>query len=273
MSEIYEALIKLQAAGGEGVLATVVDKQGHGPAALQSKMLIHSNGRTLGTVGGGALERLVINKVKEILKERRGRLEKYLLDKDNKILDGTPTGMICGGQVTIFYEYVSSGLPLYIFGAGHIGSALAYHLKRLNYRLAVVDDRPELLKKIAEDEEIRTFLLDHFFEEETMPADSFVVIASYSHDLDYDILKKIYELEYRPMYIGLIASRRKRDQMLERLSRELGKNLPLDRLYCPCGLDIGGSTPAEIAISVISEIQAVHFGKSGQKHLKEAKTK
>jgi xanthine dehydrogenase accessory factor len=267
--EIYEEILKLKEAGGDGVLATVVDKQGHCPAAIQAKMLVFADGRTLGTVGGGALEMKARQKAGEVLKRGQGFLEKYFLGEDEQPIDAQPTGMICGGWVTIFYEYIGAGEPLYMFGAGHIGRALAYHLKGLNFRLTVIDDRGELLKEMAAEGHVLTFLYDQFFKEEQIPAGGFVVIATYSHDMDYEVLKRIYELQGLPRYIGLIASRRKRDQMLTRLKDDLGGEVDLDRLYCPCGLDTGGRSPDEIAISMIAEIQALRYGKKGHKHLKE----
>lgn len=270
MIDIYEEILKLKKGGGEAVLATVVDKQGHCPAAIQAKMLVFADGRALGTVGGGALEMKARQKAAEVLKRGQGLLEKYFLGEDNQPIDAQPTGMICGGQVTIFYEYIGAGEPLYMFGAGHIGRALVYHLKRLNFRLTVIDDRAELLKEMAAGGHVRTFLLDQFFKEEKIPAGGFAVIATYSHDTDYEVLKKIYELQGLPRYIGLIASRKKRDQMISRLREELGKGVDLTGLYCPCGLDIGGRSPDEIAISVIAEIQALRYDRKGHRHLKES---
>jgi xanthine dehydrogenase accessory factor len=66
----------------------------------------------------------------------------------------------------------------------------------------------------------------------------------------------------------LIASRRKAPVMTARLKEELGKEIDLSALYSPVGLDIGGASPDEIAISIISELQAVRNNKTGHKHMR-----
>jgi xanthine dehydrogenase accessory factor len=66
----------------------------------------------------------------------------------------------------------------------------------------------------------------------------------------------------------LIASRKKAPAIIERLKEELGSEVNLDNLYSPVGLMIGGATPDEIAISIIAELQAVRYGKEGNKHMR-----
>ncbi|MCU0286600.1 MAG: XdhC family protein [Acidobacteria bacterium] len=269
MAGIYEEILQLKQKGKEGVLVTVIAKEGHAPAGIGTKMLVLSDGRREGTVGGGALEYAAVKKAAHCMKEKNSCLNKYCLNTDNDIINEEQTGMICGGSATLFYEYIGSGTRLYIFGAGHIGKALIYHLKNLNYYVTLIDNREGMADAIEGANRSITANYETVLKDEDIPTESYFIIASHSHNLDYIILKRIYEANWNPKYIGLMASRNKGELMIQQLCKELEVNINLDILYTPVGLDIGGANPDEIAISIISELQAVRCNKNGHKHLKD----
>jgi xanthine dehydrogenase accessory factor len=266
---VYEEILKIKKDGEVGVLVTVVEKDGHGPAIVGTKMLVRPGGKRKGTVGGGALEYAALKKAAQILEDKKNCLKKYLLSPDNDIIDGEQTGMLCGGSITLFYEYIGSGARLYIFGAGHIGKALVYHLKSLNFYITLIDNRDGMVETIDHAQRRMTVNYKTALEGEEVPANSFFIIATHSHALDYVILKRIYEANWSPKYIGLIASKRKSPLIIQQLLEELEKDINLDILYTPIGLDIGGQSPDEIAISIISELQAIRYDKGGHKHMKK----
>lgn len=268
--QIYEELIKVKKSGEEAILITVVEKNGHGPASPGSKMLIRKEGNPIGTVGGGALEHAALTYARELLDSKQNNLVKYTLGSDNEILsdDAVKTGMICGGTITLFFEYIGPGEKLYIFGAGHIGKALAYHLRNLGYYITIIDNREGLVNSVENVQNRITVDYENVFKDEKLQSGGFFIIASHSHPLDYIILNRIYQLNCSPRYIGLIASRRKAPLMIDQLKNDLGNGIDLDILYTPIGLDIGGATPDEIAISIISELQAVRYHKTDHLHLK-----
>ncbi|HLP62797.1 MAG TPA: XdhC family protein [Candidatus Deferrimicrobium sp.] len=268
MADIYEEILQLKQKGKEGVLVTVVAKEGHGPAGMSAKMLVLADGRREGTVGGGALEYAAVKKAAQCLREKSSYLNKYALSPDNDIINGEQTGMICGGSVTLFYEYIGSGARLYIFGAGHIGKALLYHLKNLNYYTTLIDSREGMVETVEGAQCSMTVNYETALKDEEIPAESFFIIAAHSHTQDYVILKRIYEARWNPKYIGLMASANKGELMIQQLTKELGPGVDLNILYTPVGLDIGGGNPDEIAISIISELQAVRCNKNGHKHLR-----
>ncbi|MCP4151426.1 MAG: XdhC family protein [bacterium] len=268
MPEIYEDILNLKKKGAEGVVITVVGKEGHGPAGIGTKMLVRADGTKSGTVGGGALEYAAIKKAGQVMKSKESRLKKYILSTDNDIIDAEKTGMLCGGNITLFFEYVGSGVWLYIFGAGHIGKSLAFYLKDLNYYITMIDSREGMVNTIEGVHRPMTAKYETALENAEVPQDSFFIIATHSHAMDYTILKRIYQSHWRPKYIGLIASRKKSVEMIDRLHEELGQDINLNQLYSPMGLNIGGQLPNEIAISIISELQAVRYNKEGHKHMR-----
>jgi len=265
--DVLREVIKLREEGKEGVLITVVEKIGSGPSRVGDKMLVKPDGSKTGTVGGGTLEQIAVKRALSLLKERKNLLEKYDLSGEGD-KNAVKSGMLCGGNVTLFYEYIGTGPRVYIFGAGHVGKALVYHLRKLDYFITVLDSRKEILDELEGAHEKILTGYEKAFEDREIPEGSFFIITTHSHVTDYTVLKKIYEAHVKPSYIGLVASPNKARTLIERLRKELGKGLNLNILYTPVGLDIGGETPHEIAISIISEMQAVRYGKSGHRHLK-----
>ncbi len=272
MKDIYEEIVKLETGGGTGVLVTVVEKEGHGPAVAGTKMLVLPDGRRLGTVGGGTLEYTSLKWVEGMFKGEKGGLKKYLLSPDNEVLEDEKiekTGMICGGSTTLYYEVIGAAVRVFVFGAGHVGKALVNHLKHLDYFITVLDNREGLADSIdGAQQKIPVESYDKALDNSDIPPGSFFVITTHSHALDYVVLKRIYQAGWDPKYIGLSASRKKAPKMIERLCGEIGKNIDLSILYSPMGLHIGGTLPEEIAISVIAELQAIRYGQEGHRHMR-----
>jgi xanthine dehydrogenase accessory factor len=268
VDRIYEAILDLRRAGQAAMLVTVADKQGSAPALPGTKMLVYADGQTLGTVGGGALERLANTKALELLGQRQSLLVHYTLTEQGQLTDSEPTGMVCGGRAALLYEYLGHGMRVCIFGAGHVGKTLVDCLKRLPCYTIVVDPRPELIAQVEGANRLVTCEYAAAFQNEPVPTGAFYVIATPGHEMDYEVLKRTLSADWAPRYVGLVASKRKATVFMQRLREELGNNLDLCALYTPVGLDLGGSTPEEIAISITAEIMALQYDKLGHKHLR-----
>lgn len=265
--EIYREILKMADRGRAGVLITVIEKKGQGPAVVGKKLLLSDDGMTKGTIGGGELEYEAILKAREVLEQGNHCTQLYDLSGEERAGNHRTLDMLCGGMVTLFFEYIPIAPSVYILGIGHVGKHLLYHMENLDYRVTLMDDRPETVEGVSE--ECRVIIGD-FYEivrGETIPKETYVVIAGYSHEVDYEILKAVYEAGWRPRYIGLLASSTKSKVIVSKLRDELGSSIDIDRIYSPVGLDIGGRSPEEIAISILSEIQAIRYGKIGNRHL------
>ena len=264
---VYEALSRCYESGHAGILVTVVHKEGSGPAAVGAKMFIRPGLPQIGTVGGGALENLAIKECLVTLENGRSSLKNYSLNDDQAFEGHLPTGMLCGGKVTLFYEYLAPGQRVYIFGGGHIGRAVVHHLSTGAWYISVIDQRPEITGNFSLDCRLHSIPPLEFIKESPLPSSSSFVIATHSHQLDFQIALALFKADIQPRYIGLIASRRKAGIFLKELAAELPENTDFSVLYTPIGLDIGGNTPAEIALSIVSQIQAVRHGRPGS-HLR-----
>ena len=263
---IYETILELQKEGRESVLITVVNKEGHGPQVPGAKLLVCIDGKKVGTIGGGALENVAINEAALIFKNKKNVIKSYNLGEDNKIVNSIETGMICGGSISLFYEYIGSKENVIVFGAGHVGKALAHYLKPLGFNATLYDCRKDILNELNG---TNKQLIDNYnnIAFDKMPIDdSYIVITTHSHELDYTILKGIYQSKSKPKYVGMISSKKKSEKMLERLSSEIKENIDLSNLYTPIGLKIGGTTPAEIALSIAAELQVIKYAQDGNKH-------
>lgn len=269
MTNIFAEVVRMQKDRQAGVLVSVINKLDSGPAVVGDKLLVKADGKCTGTIGGGELEYIAIEESRELMKSQRHFLQSYNLSGNAEIEITEELNMICGGTITLFYEYLPVCPLVYICGAGHIGISLHYHLTDLNYRAILIDERPRLDRDLVDTNYLVTDDWVSTIKRETSLDDSYVVICTPSHDTDFAVLKAIYGTGCNPYYVGLVASPAKAQAMVTRLREELGLIPDLTSLYSPAGLDIGGKNPGEIAISIISEIQSVRFQKNNSPHMTE----
>ncbi len=100
--------------------------------------------------------------------------------------------------------------------------------------------------------------------------DSFVIVCTPSHKHDYNVINKVIEKKIKLQYIGMLCSPEKLNDYLGKTYDTFGKDVDLSNFYSPIGLDLGGGSPEEIAISISSEILAVSHSKEGHLHMREA---
>ena len=265
---IYDKIAEYKKQNISLILVTVVKKEGSGPVEVGKKLIYTDTNLLYGTVGGGALEFYAIEKCKELLKVRKNLLENYLLD-EGKVIEETKTlDMVCGGKVSLFYEYIGPKETIYLFGAGHCSQALAYILKTMNFHLSVIDDRKEVIEAFKNADIAYNMPFVKFIEEVGIKPNSFIVVSTPSHKYDYHVINKIIELEIKPKYMGMLCSPEKLKTYLDSTYEKYGKKIDLSFFYSPIGLDLGGNTPEEIAISIASEILAVAHNKKNHAHMR-----
>src|SRR4026207_582219 len=101
-------------------------------------MLVHADGKFIGTVGGGELESRVIKAALESLNDAKPRTLSYTMADPSR---GDPG--VCGGTVEVFVEPILPPAMIVVIGGGHVGKAVVHLAKWLGYRVAVSDDRAE----------------------------------------------------------------------------------------------------------------------------------
>jgi xanthine dehydrogenase accessory factor len=258
--DVTEALLAMLRAGRDGALATVIAARGSTPQVPGARLLLEADGTTIGTVGGGAIERLVIEALTDV--KARGEPRVLACDLAKEL------GMCCGGSMEIFLEPVLAAQRLILFGAGHVAQPTAALARSVGFEVVVIDEREELntaerfpgCRREPLDVETALRMLQ--------PGDrDWLVIVTHDHRLDEQALR--LALLGRARYIGLVGSRRKVYRLLERITAREGK-LDLGRLYAPVGLGLGAVSPAEIAVSVVAELIALRHRVDVGSHLRVA---
>ena len=239
------------------IKAKIINSEGSVPRCTGDYMLI-SIEDIFGTIGGGQLEYIVINKSIELLKNKIKKQEILSIPL------GPGIGQCCGGYVQVkltFHingkesiENLKKNADLFIFGAGHIGQALSSKSLDLNFNVHLIDSRKNLLL-MNEHEDI-----DYIYANQpwklikNLSPNSYYIILTHSHDYDFKIINEI--LNYNSFnFIGLIGSKTKKNRFSNRLKNNGHSQELIDSIECPVGLNINHTKePSEIAISIIAKL-------------------
>ncbi len=253
------------AASPEAIVAELTAVRGSSPREAGAFMLIAVDA-VVGTIGGGALEYMVIDRARQVL--RRGGNEDTL-----DIPLGPEIGQCCGGRVDVTLRRVTPALAadllqrlcdelaarphVYLFGSGHVGRALAQALLPLPVAVHVVDTRPDELAALPQGIAAHAVAMPEAVVR-AAPAGSSYVILTHDHALDFLIAAEALQRADAP-YVGMVGSRTKRGRFV---SWYRGEGLPdaaLHRLVLPIGGaafpdGLGDKRPAVIAALAAAEI-------------------
>lgn len=265
---MYEQIAQLTKKGIPMVIVSVIDKYGEGPVEIGKKMVVTNKNTAFGTVGGGALEYSAREYCKVILSNKKSTSKTYLLN-EGKIMEGAETlPMECGGKVTLFFEYNGPNEHIYIFGAGHVGQATSNILQTMNYHITVIDEREEVINQFTGGDEVILSSFTDYIEKNSLEENSFVIVCTPSHKHDYNVINKVIEKKIKLRYIGMLCSPQKLMDYIDKTYTQFGRNINLTNFYSPIGLNLGGGSPEEIAISITAEILAVSNGKENHNHMR-----
>ncbi len=198
-----------------------------------------------------------------------GTLGDSQLDRDSVSLaraalgDGRPGIYPLSPNVDVFVDVFPVRRLLLLIGAVHVAQAIVRLAEPLGFRIVVVDARESLATRdrFPTVDGLIVAWPDEALEEIAVNEASSIVILT--HDPKFDEPAILGALKTDAGYIGAIGSRKtnheRRDRMLEAGATEE----QLERVHAPIGLDIGGSSPEEMAISILAEIISVRYGRSG----------
>jgi len=228
-----EEAARLHREGREFVLATVVAREAPQSARSGAKALVLPDGRLVGWVGGGCVRPTVIRESLAALRDGEPRL---LRINPGAEPDPRPEvrvfAMTCQGEgaVDIYLEPVLPPPELLVYGRTPVAEALAELARPLGFEVR----RGEPGAPPAGD-----------------GSRSFVVVATMGEG-DEEALEAALAGDAR--YLGLVASRKKGAALFAYLRGRGILEPSLARVKCPAGLDLGGVTPAEVALSILAEI-------------------
>jgi len=258
-----DAVARLRAAREPGVLVTVAAVRGHAPRAAGAKLVVGAH-RTWGSIGGGNLEAVAIDRARQMLTDQATSPEMM----ESALSDKVPYQrgvQCCGGTVTVLFEPLPVMPAVAIFGVGHVGLELARILARQDIDLHLIDTRPEQLADdrlaVLSDAVARVRVHRPVVLPETvlgdLPADAHVLIMTHDHAEDLALCDAVLRGGSFGS-VGLIGSAGKWARFRSKLTRELGHDAEaIARIKTPIGLPgIDGKEPATIAVSVAADLLA-----------------
>lgn len=170
------------------------------------------------------------------------------------------------GTYTLFFDQLTNNFEAVVFGGGHISQPLVEILGLLDFKVTVIDDRPQFANAQRFPKAKQVCCADFAAAAASgtiqINRHTAVIIITRGHQHDLDCLRAMLNTEAG--YLGMIGSRRRILGVFELLR---GEGVPEDRLAqvkAPIGLDIGAQTPAEIAVSIAGEIVAAFRGGAGR---------
>ncbi|ARM13423.1 MULTISPECIES: xanthine dehydrogenase accessory protein XdhC [Rhizobium] len=245
----------------DSILVDITGTQGSTPREAGAFMLV-SQTALWGTIGGGQFEFMAIANAREMLAGTGG-----VATMDIPL--GPEIGQCCGGRTQLRFRHLTPTLKdelearlageierlpeVYLFGAGHVGRALATALAPLPLSVTVVETRYEELANLPAPTKTRLVPMPEALVKD-IPAGGAAVILTHDHALDFLIARKALAREDLA-YIGMIGSATKRATLASWLSREGGERGSMERLTLP----IGGSTVRDKRPEVIAAMTAAEI--------------
>ncbi len=253
MNNWIELLLDFKSKKEHVALVTVTKILGSAPCKITSKMIVTKDKNIFGTIGGGKLEFQVIDEAINAINEHKIKEFSYTL--------GPEFEQCCGGKVELIIEPMNQTPELYICGAGHIGIELCNILEDTPFNIHLLDIREnwESTFKINKSINFSNIEFDLYKQHINWGPNCYIVIMTHDHKLDFEITA--LSLHSETTYIGLIGSKTKKNKFNNLLKNELNFEAGISPVHCPIGLDLGGNTPKEIAISVAAELLKDYYAK------------
>lgn len=238
----YSELAGLLRENKPAAMATLVSGDNAG-----TKILLSADGYIEGSIDPG-VDDAVITDMRTLLVAAKNELKSYEV----------------GGQsFEIFIETFPPPQRLIIIGGVHVAIPLHKIAKLLGYHITVIDARGTLATqdRFPQADEILVEWPDEAMAHLGLDSGTSVVVLA--HDPKFDYPSLFAAVQSKARYVGAIGSKTTNDNRKEALKEMGATEEQIGRIHAPVGLDIGGKSPAEIALAVMSEIVAERYGRGG----------
>lgn len=250
-AKVLEVASRRANAGRTGAMATVLERHGSAPSTPGQKLYVCDDGTSVGTVGGGAVEREVLSALAAFLCDAPPRPEV------RELRLGQELGMCCGGRVSVLLEPILGLVSCLVVGGGHVATATAPLLARLGFAVTVVDERdawgedgrlPGVSSLVGAYDELG----------DAVPSRGVLLVMTHDHQRDQRAIEWGLRKEFS--FIGGVGSRAKAERTRQRLLHRGFTEAEAARVRMPLGLPIGARLPDEIAVSIAAELVAFRRG-------------
>jgi len=226
MASVEEELAQRLGRGEEVVLATVIKLDGEPPSQPGAKLLMSRTAPIAGTLGCSEFDSAAVADANAIATSASPQLRTYRHDL---------------GSIEVYLEPYAASPTLVIFAATPVARALASWAPELGFRTVLAESARDVPSALAGD----------------------LYIIHTNHDAE-DLVQALEAvLPLNPRFIGLVGSRRHTGHHLEALRAKGVSEEVIARIQSPVGLDLGGRTAAEIALSILAGLVAVRRGGRG----------
>ncbi len=256
---LFKKIAELEEQGTPFAVVTIIHASESSPGRTAFKMVV-TDTDSWGSIGGGKLEYNAQKHAREAI-ARKVATQTMTIDLTDESQGGN--GMACGGHVELLIETFQPALKLFVFGGGHVGSALVNIMSRCGFEVTVIDNRPDFANQERHPSATDTILIEDYKQVIDMPfpKSAWFVIVTHGHIGDEDCLLGLLSHEsLDASYIGLIGSAKKLSRVFtDILERGAATREALMQVNAPIGLDLGGQSADEIAVAIAAEIIATRY--------------
>jgi len=243
--DIYQEVAKIQQKGGSALLATLISVDDAFPKGESSKVLMKASGERIGHIfDGKKIEQRILKERETLLKGNKPTVIVFDSEEENYPWK----------KMEVLLEPIFSEPTVYIFGAGHVSQQLAPIVKRVDFKVVVIDDREMFANRgrFPDADEVIVSEFEKCFDQLNIDGSSYIVIVTRGHLYDGFVLEQAIKTNAR--YIGMIGSKKKIQTLYQNLIKKGIYKETLDRVYAPIGIDINSETPEEIAVSIVAQL-------------------
>ena len=229
-----------------GVVATVFESSADYSIKVGEKCILLPSGDIHST--NGLLKELLVDDLELMIKKRKSNIKSYE-----------------EGRIKIFFEVIQPGIDLLIFGGGFDAKPVTELANVLGWNVTVSDECIAHLIPINFPKADQMVSCNRDYVAKKFDISSFTAIVLMSHNLNYDKEVIMQIIESEASYIGILGPKNRAEKLIAHMEKNgIGITEEIrHKLHYPIGLDIGAETPDEIAVSIISEIQAKFTNRTG----------
>lgn len=251
---LTSAVARVLREGGLAALVTIIE----GERNAGAKLLVEETGTCSGSTGDAGLDAAIASHAPAFLASRAEAHAKRIEEFAGYLEQWRAT--------RVLFERIEPEPHVVVCGAGHVGAALARLAASIGYRVTLIDDRADFVRRERFPEENIALVAA---EDWTRPVRAAigagrgvsVAVVTRGHNEDEECMRAV--LEARPDYAGMIGSKRRTNIVLGRLRQDGFDEELLREVRAPIGLDIGAVSPEEVALAILAEIVARRRGGTG----------